>query len=382
MIKTNNFTKRTVSPFRADVVGSFLRPTELKQARADFSQGQITASQLKQVEDQAISELLAKEEEAGLQAVTDGEFRRSWWHLDFFWGFQGIQKKQAQTGYLFHDETTRAETVELTRPLTGENHPFVEHFQFTRDHASSQVQVKQTIPAPAQFLAELQRPENRANVAQYYPNDQELTAAIVKSYQKVIQDLYQAGLQTLQLDDCTWGSLADRGAHPKHQPNYGLQPEEVPAAKEEFVALNNAVLTGLPTDLTVNTHICRGNYHSTWANTGGYDFVADPLFTKEKVQAYYLEYDSQRAGDFTPLAQIRRNQLVVLGLVTSKSGTLETPDQLVARIEEASQYVDLDRLCLSPQCGFASTEEGNILTEDQQWKKIELIKKVAQQVWG
>lgn len=372
------FTQRTQSPFRYDIVGSFLRPQALKQARAQFQADKISAADLTAVEDQAIIDLVNKEVKAGLHAVTDGEFRRSWWHLDFFWGLEGVQKAAADTGYHFHDEVTRAETVKLTGKISGHNHPFVQHFKFTAAHTPAGIQVKQTIPAPSQFLAELLRQPQQSQVEQFYPNQDELLADIAQAYQQVISDLYAAGCRTIQLDDCTWGALADWQAHPEHL----TAPVDIPELKQTYVQLNNAAFVDKPADLTINTHICRGNYHSTWSYSGGYQSVADPLFSQENVQAYYLEYDSQRAGDFSPLKLLTPKKYVVLGLVTSKSGQLEDRTTLINRIQEASQYVDLDYLAISPQCGFASTEEGNILTEDQQWSKIQLLQDVAQEVWG
>lgn len=377
---TKTFTKRTTSPFRYDVVGSFLRPSSLKRARDQFANHEINAVELKQVEDQSIIELLRREENAGLHAVTDGEFRRSWWHLDFFWGLQGVEKVALDSGYSFHDEETRAESARLTGLLSGANHPFVDHFKFTLKHASDNVLVKQTIPAPAQFLAELQRPENLKATQAYYPTDDDLIEGIAAAYHQVILDLYNAGCRNVQLDDCTWGMLVSQ--HDGARPDASQDEERLTILKQQYVTVNNQAIADLPADLTVNTHICRGNYHSTWASAGGYDSVADPLFSQENVSAYFLEYDTERAGGFEPLKKVSTDKLVVLGLVTSKDGKLEDPKVIIDRIHEAGKYVPLDRLCLSTQCGFASTEEGNVLTEAQQWAKIELVKKVATAVWG
>lgn len=378
----SEFTTRTKSPFRYDIVGSFLRPAKLKDARTRFTNGQITSDELKQVEDECIIDLIQKEEEVGLNAVTDGEFRRSWWHLDFLWGLNGVQKSQAEEGYVFHDEVSRAETAKLVGKLDGKDHPFVEHFRFTQAHTGDNTQVKQTIPAPAQALAEFQRPENQVAIKKIYGDNKNFVNDLVKAYKEVINDLYAAGCRTLQLDDCTWGALADWHEHPEHIPAYGISQEELDQSKEDFVQINNAVIEDLPDDLTVNTHICRGNYHSTWSNEGGYDYVADAVFAKENVTAFYLEYDSERAGGFEPLKQVPDDKYIVLGLVTSKSGKLEDKDKIIARIKEAAEFHPLDHLCLSPQCGFASTEEGNILTEEQQWNKIKLIEDIATEVWG
>lgn len=378
---TQTFTKRTTSPFRFDVVGSFLRPAELKKARHQFVKHEISAAELKQVEDASIIDLIKKEEAAGLQSITDGEFRRSWWHLDFFWGLQGVEKTALKQGYVFNDEETRAETSRLSGKISGENHPFVEHFKFLRAHLADPKTAKQTIPAPAQFIAELYRPENIEQTKKYYATEDELVKDIAAAYKTVINDLYDAGLRVLQLDDCTWGMLAGFHAGAKDGTNK-IDQAAIDASKALYVKINNATIEGLPADLIVNTHDCRGNYHSTWASAGGYESVADPLFTQEKVHSYFLEYDSDRSGGFEPLAKVQDDQLVVLGLITSKNGELEDKQTIIDRIHEAANFVPLDRLCLSTQCGFASTEEGNILTEDQQWAKIQLVKEVAQEVWG
>lgn len=375
------FTKRTVSPFRYDVVGSFLRPQALKDARAKFAAGKINQADLTAVEDKCITELIQKEVAAGLRAVTDGEFRRSYWHLDFFWGLQGVKHVNLKHGYFFHDEETRNDSAQVAGKISGKNHPFVNYFKFVRDHAPAGVQVKQTIPAPAQFLEELIRPENQASVKDNYASVDELDHDVAAAYHQVIEDLYAAGCRTIQLDDCTWGISVNNFANlKKKDPN--ADTSELKKLQERFLKVNNAAIADLPADLTVNTHVCRGNYHSTWAAAGGYGPVADTLFAQENVQAFYLEYDSDRAGGFEPLAKVPDDKYVVLGLITSKSGKLEDKQAIIDRIHEAAKYHPLDHLCLSPQCGFASTEEGNILTEDQQWKKVALVKKIATKVWG
>lgn len=285
------FTTRTTSPFRYDIVGSFLRPQELKEARAKFANGEITQADLTAVEDKAIINLIKQEEAAGLKAVTDGEFRRSWWHLDFFWGLNGVKKATLKEGYKFADEETRPETAQITGKISGENHPFVEHFKFTQAHTSDGVQVKQTIPAPAQFLEEFLRPENQANAKEFYPNQEDLDHDVATAYHQVIEDLYAAGCRTLQLDDCTWGISVNAFANlKKKDPNADVSQLE--ALQKRFLKVNNDAIANLPADLTINTHVCRGNYHSTWAAAGGYGPVADTLFAKENVTAFYLEYDT------------------------------------------------------------------------------------------
>lgn len=375
----SNFAKRTVSPFRFDVVGSFLRPEELKEARSKFSEGKITQEELTQVEDRCIIDLIKKEEKAGLTAITDGEFRRSWWHLDFMWGFNGVEKAACAHGYKFHDEEIRPETARIVGKINGHNHPFVEHFKFVKSHLSSGSQAKQCMPAPSQTFIEQSTPENQEYLKKVYPDTESFIADLVLAYKQVINDLYAAGCRIVQFDDCIWGGLIDWHEHPEHiPPNVQINLEE---AKQNFLKINNAVYTGLPSDLVIQTHICRGNYHSTWMNCGGYEYVSDPLFTKENVSAFFLEYDNDRSGGFEPLAKVPKGKVVVLGLVTSKSGQLEDKQTVINRIHEAAKYVPLENLCLSPQCGFASTEEGNILTEEQQWNKLKLIREIAEQVW-
>ena len=372
------------APYRVDHVGSFLRPKELVEARAKFIAGEITKEELTKAEDKAIAELVEKQIANGLKGVTDGEFRRAYWHLDFFWGLNGVEHTQAKVGYQFHDETTKPDSADVVGKISGENHPFVEHYKFLRDLVGDRAEVKQTIPAPAQFYFELIRDEEHiAQTNSIYPNKEELFADIIAAYKQVIKEHYDAGCRVIQLDDCTWGAIVDDRLIKLIAEGSGFDPEGIRETfKKEFITLNNGILTDLPEDLVVNTHICRGNYHSTWASSGGYDSVADTLFGEENVNAYYLEYDTDRAGDFKPLAKVGNDKKVVLGLLTSKSGKLENKDEVIARIREASEYVPLENIYLSTQCGFASTEEGNILTEEDQWKKIALISEIAQEVWG
>ena len=371
----------TNAPFRCDIVGSFLRPDVLKQARADFNAGVIDAAQLKTVEDVAIRDLVAKQKAAGLKVVTDGEFRRSYWHLDFMWGLGGIERRTSREGYRFHDEETTADTAVVVGPISGENHPFVEHFKFVQALAGGDHVARQTIPAPIQTFSEvtLDRCDGQQeSLRSVYPTDEALFDAIAAAYRTVIADLYAAGCRNIQFDDCTWGIYCDTDFVTKT----GMRPVDIQKVSELGVALNNAAIEGAPADLVINTHVCRGNYHSTYAFEGGYDPIAPYLFANENVQAFYLEFDTPRAGDFEPLRHVADGKKVVLGLVTSKQPGLEDGDALVARINEAAQYVPLENLYLSPQCGFASCEIGNKLTEEEQWAKIALIQRVAKRVWG
>lgn len=371
----------TNAPFRCDIVGSFLRPDVLKQARADFNAGIIDAAQLKTVEDVAIRDLVAKQKAAGLKVVTDGEFRRSYWHLDFMWGLQGIERRTSREGYMFHDEETTADTAVVTGSISGENHPFVEHFKFVQALAGDGHVARQTIPAPIQTFSEvtLDRCDGQQeSLRGVYATGEELADAIAAAYRQVIADLYAAGCRNIQFDDCTWGIYCDTDFVAKT----GMQAVDIQKVSELGVALNNAAIEGAPEDLVINTHVCRGNYHSTYAFEGGYDPVAPYLFAHENVDAFYLEFDTPRAGGFEPLAHVAEGKKVVLGLITSKQPGLEDKEVVKARIKEASKYVSLENLYLSPQCGFASCEIGNKLTEEEQWAKIALIQEIAAEVWG
>ena len=375
------FTTRTKSPYRYDIVGSFLRPEKLKIAREKFNNGEISHDELTEVENHAIIDLIKQEEAVGLKAVPDGDVRRSDWHLDLFRALQRAKHATLEHAYLFHDEETRNDSAQVVGKISGENHPFVEHFKFVRDHVTAGIQVKQTYPAPGQFREELIRPENQASVKNAYSSLDELDHDVAAAYHQVIEDLYAAGCRTLQLDDCTWGIAVNNFANlKKKDPN--ADTSQLKELQERFLKVNNAAIENLPDDLTINTHVCRGNYHSTWAAAGGYGPVADTLLAQENVQAFYLEYDSDRAGGFEPLAKVPEDKYVVLGLVTSKSGELEDRETIIKRIHEAAKFHPLDKLCLSPQCGFASTEEGNILTVEQQWNKIKFVKEIAADVWN
>lgn len=371
------FSKRTNAPYRYDVVGSFLRPERLKSARADFEAGSISEDELKAVEDECIADLVAKQKKAGLRCVTDGEFRRSWWHFDFMWGFEGVERTPLDRGYQFHGEETRAETARLSGKISCGHHPFFDHFEYLASIAKD-TPARQTIPAPAQFLAEIDRPDNAEATKEAYPDRSKLLADIAQAWRDAIAGLYERGCRNVQLDDCTWGMFCDA----KALALIGIDEEQCRAVQEEYLALNNAVLADWPDDLALTTHVCRGNYHSKHASEGGYAPVADVLFAQENVDGFYLEFDDERSGDFGPLGKIADGKTVVLGLITSKNGSLEDPEAVKARIEEAASVIPLDRLCLSPQCGFASTEEGNVLTEEEQWAKIALVRQIAEEVWG
>ncbi|MNM66861.1 5-methyltetrahydropteroyltriglutamate--homocysteine methyltransferase [compost metagenome] len=369
--------QRKVTPYRHDFVGSFLRPERLKEARAKYQKDEISAEELKQIEDQEITELVKKQKAVGLKAVTDGEFRRSWWHLDFMWGLDGVQKVHLDKGYQFQGIETRAETARLCGKVGFFSHPFVEHFKFLKAVAGDDVVARQTIPAPAQFLSELQRGENKTSTAAYYSSTDELISDIARAYRSAILAFYEAGCRSLQLDDCTWGMLCDKNYWEARQQE-GVDVSEI---VKLYARVNQQAILDLPSDLVITTHVCRGNYHSTWASSGGYEPVAEALFGIENIDGYYLEFDTDRAGDFTPLKDLKDQQQVVLGLFSSKTGELEDKQTILSRIREAAEIVDINHICLSPQCGFASTEEGNILTEEQQWEKLAFIKEIADEIW-
>ena len=368
----------TNTPFRYDYVGSFLRPAALKQARADFEAGRISAEALKAAEDSAILDLVAKQKAAGYQVITDGEFRRSTWHLDFMWGFSGVGHKATEEGLPFHDEAARIDDTFLTGKLSVDSHPFVEHYKFVKALEDENTIAKQTIPAPAQFLEQMVMPMNLQATREFYPTDDALIADLVTGYKKVIADLYDAGCRNIQFDDCTWGCFVD----PKAEMFFGTDQAGLARYQEEFLQINNLVSEGKPDDLIINTHICRGNFHSTWACTGPYDGIASLVFARENVNAMYLEFDDARSGGFECLQQVSPDKKVVLGLITTKNPQLENKEAVINRIHQAARYIPLDRLYLSPQCGFASCEIGNKLTEEEQWAKLALVKEIAREVWG
>ena len=363
-------------PFRYDYVGSFLRPEALKKARADFEAAKITKEELKAVEDKLIINLVEKQKKAGYHVITDGEFRRATWHLDFMWGFKGVEHKKTESGVAFQGEAALIDDTWLTGKLSAENHPFVEHFKFVKELEDENTVAKQTMPAPAQFFQQMVIPKNLEGTRKFYPTDEELIEDIAKGYKQVIADLYEAGCRNIQFDDCTWGVLVAEGSVERYGKGADLK-----SISEKLLKVNNLAIEGKPDDLVITTHVCRGNYHSAYFSSGAYDPVAEPLFGRENVDAYYLEFDDERSGGFEPLKHITGDKKVILGLITSKSPVLEDKETVIARINEAAKYVPLDRLYLSPQCGFASCEIGNKLTEEEQWAKLALVKEIAEEVW-
>ena len=368
------------TPFRYDYVGSFLRPEKLKKARVDFEAGKITREQLKEVEDACILELVAKIKELGYHVITDGEFRRATWHLDFMWGFDGIEHKKTVDGNTtFDGEAAMIDDTFMVGKISLKNHPFVDHFKFVKALEDENTIAKQTVPSPAQFYAYFTGAELLDTTLEIYGTEEAFAEDVIKSYGEFIDEIYAAGCRNLQFDDCVWGGLVN----PKLAVALtGRRGEALEEYKKVILALNNKVVEEAPADLTINTHVCRGNYHSTFFSSGAYDGVADLLFGEENVNAYYLEYDDERSGGFAPLAKITGNKKVVLGLVTTKTPKLEDKQSVIARIKEASKYVPLENLYLSPQCGFASCEIGNKLMEEEQWAKLKLVKEIAEEVWG
>lgn len=371
--------KNLTTPFRYDYVGSFLRPEKLKKARADFEAGKITREQLKEVEDACILELVAKIKELGYHVITDGEFRRATWHLDFMWGFDGIEHKKTVDGNTtFDGEAAMIDDTFMVGKISIKNHPFVEHFKFVKALEDENTIAKQTVPSPAQFYAYFTGAELLDTTLEIYGTEEAFAEDVIRAYGEFIEEIYAAGCRNLQFDDCVWGGLVN----PKLAVALtGRRGEALEEYKKVILALNNKVVEEAPADLIINTHVCRGNYHSTFFSSGAYDGVADLLFGEENVNAYYLEYDDERSGGFAPLAKITGNKKVVLGLVTTKTPKLEYKQSVIARIKEASKYVPLENLYLSPQCGFASCEIGNKLTEEEQWAKLKLVKEIAEEVW-
>ena len=367
------------TPFRYDFVGSFLRPERLKEARRAFDNGDIGYDELKKVEDETITELVSKLKELGYHVITDGEFRRATWYLDFMWALDGVGHKPTKTGLPFHGEDAIVDDTYLVGKLklSGE-HPFVDHFRFVKQFEDENTVAKQTIPSPAQFLAQFLFPFNLESTFAQYESEEAFIDDVVEVYNEFIRQLYDAGCRNLQLDDCTWGMFTNKSGSIL----FGTTKEGTVEVQKKYKDVNNRVIDAVPDDLVATTHVCRGNYHSTYISSGPYDAVADVLLGEENVSAFFLEFDDERSGGFEPLAKVPEDKKVVLGLVTTKRPELEDKAVLHARIKEASKYVPLERLYLSPQCGFASCEIGNKLTEEEQWAKLRLVKEVAEEVWG
>lgn len=366
-------SQRTKPPFRADHVGSLLRPAVLKEAREKFAKGEIDAAALKEVEDREIERVIKKQEDVGLKAVTDGEFRRSWWHLDFLWGLDGIEKNVMDSGIAFAAVNTRNEGTKVTGNIGSKHHPMIEHFKFAAAHAKQMPKI--TIPAPSALWG---RPVLTPVDKSVYPHLDTMFEDLGKAYRKAVRDFADAGCRYLQLDEVFIAMLCDE-KYRQQMRDRGDDPEKLGGLYADLI---NVAMSNIPPDMTITMHMCRGNYKSTYMGAGGYEAVQEILFNKINVHGFFMEYDTDRAGGFEPLRLLPKDKTVVLGLVTSKSGRLESKDEIKRRIDQAAKFVALDQLCLSPQCGFASTEEGNTLAEEEQWAKLRMIVEVAQEVWG
>lgn len=362
------------APYRADIVGSFLRPQAIKQARLQFADGEINAQQLRSVEDAEIRRVVQHQCDCGLHVVTDGEFRRAWWHFDFFDGLQGVERYDSEQGIQFNGVQTRAHGVRVTGKLGFGEHPMLEDFRFLKS-ISGDATPKMTIPSPSVLHFRGGRKDIDATV---YPNLEDYFNDLADTWRDAIRAFYDAGCRYLQLDDTVWAYLCSDEQR-RQVRERGDCPDELAAI---YANVLNRALEGKPDDLIVGLHVCRGNFRSTWISEGGYEPVAEILFGRVKVDAFFLEYDNDRSGDFAPLRFVPKGeQKVVLGLITTKNGELENPEGVKARVAEAANFVSLDQICLSPQCGFASTEEGNSLSEQQQWDKVRLVTGIAAQVW-
>jgi 5-methyltetrahydropteroyltriglutamate--homocysteine methyltransferase len=365
---------RNKPPFRADVVGSLLRTAPLKEARARRERGEISAAGLKDVEDREIEKIIKKQEEVGLKVATDGEFRRSWWHFDFLGRLDGVEMYTLDHGIQFHGVQTKAQSIRIKGKLGFTNHPMLDHFKFLK--ANTRAVPKMTIPSPAVLHFRLEPTAVDTNV---YADRDAIFDDLAKTYQQAIRAFYDAGCRYLQFDDTVWAYLCSP-AELKKARDRGLTAERLAL---DYAGVINRALKGKPADMVITTHVCRGNFRSTWISEGGYEPVAEVMLGNLGYDGYFLEYDTARAGGFEPLRFLPKgDKIVVLGLVTTKSGALEKKDDVKHRIEEATKHAAPDQLCLSPQCGFASTEEGNILAEDEQWAKLGMVVELAAEVWG
>ena len=366
-------------PFRADHVGSFLRTEKIANARNLFNKNLISKEELTKIEDEEIALLVEAEKKNGLKAVTDGEFRRAFWHLDFLAGLDGIEHIGAKNWSThFEGVQPKAETVKIVGKVGfSESHPFVEAFDRIKKIAGDTL-VKFTIPSPAMlYQICVVRNKDYEPIDLYKGNDELLFNDIAQAWIDAANTLYAHGCRYLQIDDTSWGEFCSDEKTALYS-GYGHDLKKV---QENYVKVINKICENKPKDLTLTMHICRGNFRSTWFSSGGYEPVAELLFGQCKIDGFFLEYDSDRAGDFKPLRFIK-DQTVVLGLITSKFPQLEDKDAIKARIKEASEYVPLNQLCLSTQCGFSSTEEGNVLSHEEQWAKIRLVVEVAKEVWA
>ncbi|HEY6833861.1 MAG TPA: 5-methyltetrahydropteroyltriglutamate--homocysteine S-methyltransferase [Pseudolabrys sp.] len=366
--------QRTQPPFRADHVGSLLRTAPLKEARLKRERGEIDAAALKAVEDREIDKIIKKQEEIGLKSVTDGEFRRAFWNYDFLGALDGAEAYLGERKIKFQGVNPKPMMMRVTGKLGGfSGHPMLEHFKFVKEH--TRATPKMTIPSPSSMHFRYGRD---AVPEQIYPDMDAFYRDLGQAYRKAVRAFADAGCRYLQLDEVNFAYLCDPKLR-EQVATRGDDPEKLPMI---YAGMINAAISDIPSDMTIAMHLCRGNFASTFVASGGYEPVAEILFNTINVHGYFMEYDSDRAGGFEPLRFLPKGKTVVLGLVTSKSGRLESKDELKRRIDEAAKYVPLDQLCLSPQCGFASTEEGNVLAEDEQWAKLRMIVELSEEVWG
>ncbi|HTC11495.1 MAG TPA: 5-methyltetrahydropteroyltriglutamate--homocysteine S-methyltransferase [Acetobacteraceae bacterium] len=366
---------RTRPPFRADHVGSLLRPGELRAARAARKAGTMSAEALRAVEDRCIPVAIRKQEEIGLRAATDGEYRRAYWHFDFVSGLDGVELYEPDQKVMFKGNLPLPLALRVTGPIRWNKPVMVDDYRCVAAHVATAVP-KQTIPSPSVVHF---RGGRRAIDAKTYPDMDMFFVDLATAYQGAVQSFAAAGCRYLQLDEVNIAYLCD----PEQIAGLVARGEHVENLLQIYGDMINKAIDGRPADMTISMHLCRGNFRSHWVASGGYEPVAEVLFNQINADAYFMEYDSDRAGGFEPLRFVPRgHKVVVLGLVTSKTGELETKDELKRRIDEAAKYLPLEQLALSPQCGFASTEEGNLLTEEQQWAKLRLCVEVAREVWG
>ena len=366
--------RRTKPPFRADHVGSLLRTAPLRQARAKREKGEISADELKKVEDREIAAIIGKQEDIGLAAVTDGEFRRAFWNYDFLGALPGVEAYLGERKIKFQGVNPKPMMLRVTGKLgTFSGHPMLEHFSFVK--ARARVFPKMTIPSPSSVHFRYGRDAVPESI---YPDMSEFYRDLGQTYRLAVRAFADAGCRYLQLDEVNFAYLCDANLRAQVA-SRGDDPEKLPSI---YSGMINAAISDIPPDMTIAMHLCRGNFQSTFVASGGYEPVAEVLFNAINVHGYFMEYDSDRAGGFEPLRFVPKGKTVVLGLITSKSGRLESKDDLKRRIDEAAKYVPLEQLCLSPQCGFASTEEGNILAEEEQWAKLRMIAELADEVWG
>jgi 5-methyltetrahydropteroyltriglutamate--homocysteine methyltransferase len=363
-----------VRPFRADHVGSLLRPAALKDARARYAAGELGAEELAAVEDREIARVVARQRDVGLEAVTDGELRRSWWHLDFLWGLRGIGVHQADFGTGFVGATPRTAGVRIEGRIEFAGHPMIQHFEFLAARAAPAV-AKLTIPSPSALCG---RPVLPPIDPEAYGDREALYEDLGAAYRQAVNAFVAAGCRYLQLDEVFIAMLCDAQYRGKMVAR-GDDPDRL---LRTYARLINTAIADVPAETTVTLHLCRGNFRSTFMGAGGYAAVQDVLFNEIGVQGYFMEYDDERSGGFEPLSLLPKGKRVALGLVTTKRGALESKDALKRKIDAAARFTDLERLCLAPQCGFASTEEGNLLREEEQWAKLALVAEVAAEVWN